>query len=282
MPLNISPLIVGLTAVLLTTAAAVAQAQPDGTPAPQTSVPSVVGSWHVTDFPAAQVAAVPPAMAAAAAARTELGLSRLDLNARIAHVRRDFEQSSNYRTALIEEKKAWRDVQSARDAALQSLRASPTYRRLAQQRDLVDARLVDLRSDPFASPDLLLTAAQEKLRYARTLSSMESAVLENDEQLQEARQRLYEAGRRLQKLRRDLERQIQNDESLQATRQNIRRQRVDVVAAESFLNGAIAARNIAMDYAYHLHRYRPQPVFVPIYGTYGSHPGAWYGTPRWE
>jgi hypothetical protein len=75
--------------------------------------------------------------------------------------------------------------------------------------------------------------------------------------VQIAKGNLVDASARVSQMRNDFQRSIKRNDKFVAARQDYQNARVEKVASASLAEGAIEARNIALTYAYWLHRYDP-------------------------
>jgi hypothetical protein len=236
------------------------------------------------DYPAAEVQAVPVARAQAARARAEFDLAQLNLHRWIDRAWDDFEHSREYLDATAAEKRAYDEYRRERDRVLARLDQDSTYRAMVDLIGDLRTRIERERGGRNPTQDQIeqtLALATLKLGYASTVSAMEAAALTADNAVQDARNRLTEAGARAREIRGNFARGVRRDGQFLAARDNADQLRITRVVTDNFLEGAINAREIALDYAYYLHRwdqYRysqygiySNPYAYPIgYGYYGG------------
>ncbi len=227
-----------------------------------------------TDYPAPEVQTVPVAMARAATARAEQLQSLNDLHATVDRLREDFKYSAEMISAVREENTAYYAYDDARRKVLDRLSNDPTYRAMLSLVLTLKHKLDDQR--PGAKPteeelERLLATATLKLSYASAASAMESAALAADEQVTQTRARLVDAGAKTAALRSDFERKIRRDPEFLAARRSLDEARISRLTAEAFLDGAVDARELALNYAYYLHRF-DQYSYSPASINYSPYP----------
>jgi hypothetical protein len=240
------------------------------------------------DYPAAEVQAVPAARARAFQARWQQYQAQDDLYRTVGRLREDFNYSPDYLRASADEAVAYSEYISSRQAALQELRKDPNYRAQLDIASRLKEQLDSERSTPkaqFASLEMdeqtqhRLAMSLERLVHTSTASAMEAAVLATDEKVQASRKKLLEAGQRTAIMREIFERKIRRDDQFLFARRNFEDARIQRIAAGEFYEGTLDARDIALNFAYYIHRYdqiRNQFVY-PTYG-YGGYGGAYgYG-----
>ena len=236
-----------------------------------------------SDYPAAEVQTVPIARARAATARAEQDQMLADLHATVDHLREDFNYSEPMLAALREENTAYFAYDDARRKVLESVSTDPTYRAMISLVVTLKDKLEDERPrgpKPSAEDlERLMATATLKLSYASAASAMESAALSADEHVQTTRNRLVVAGQKTASLRTDFERSIRRSAEFLAARRNLDDSRIARITAEAFLDGAIDARDFAMNYAYYIHRFDQYSYSPALLGSnlyYGAGNG-FYG-----
>lgn len=222
----------------------------------QNRAPNMYGGY--SDYPAAEVQAVPQAFAAAAQARAERELSLDMLRRAVDRIRDDFEHSPEYLDALAEEKVAHDAYSQARHRALRKLSSDSGYRALVDMvvdlRDKIEREHPGTKATPEQLEDILAIASV-KLGYASNASAMEAAMLTADSDYQNAREKLLKAGAKLEIFRGKFERDIRRNPEFLAARVASDRAKIAKITTAAFLDGAVYARNIALDFAAYLHRW---------------------------
>ena len=228
------------------------------------------GQRGYSDYPAAEVQVVPVARAQAARARAEFDLAQLQVHRWIDSQWDGFMSSREYRDAADAERRAYENYQRERDRVLRRLSDDSTYRAMVDLITDLRERIERERNGRNASEDEMeqtLALATLKLGYASTVSAMEAAALSADNGVQDARNRLVEAGSRVRDMRGNFARTVRTDPQFMARRENADQLRIERVVTDAFLRGAINAREIALDYAYYLHRW-DQYRYSGLYGSY--------------
>jgi hypothetical protein len=241
---------------------------------------------YSNDYPAEEVRAVPGARAQAVRARLEHERAQTDLHRWIDRSWDDFVNSKDYLDTTANERQRQEAYNRERDRVIKRLQDDSNYRAL---RDLIaDISAKMERERPRSSSmaavntdamEDMLALATVKLGYMSQLSAMESAALSADRGVQDARTALLESGARSRELRRGFERRIRRDENFLANRGRIDDLRINKIVASAFLESAINARNIALDYAYYVHRwdqYKYSQYGIYSY-PYGSGYSPYYG-----
>jgi hypothetical protein len=224
-----------------------------------------------SSYPAAEVQAVPVARAQAARARAEMDLAQRNLWRWIDRSWDDFEHSPEYLDASNAEKRAYEDYQRERNRVLSRLSNDSTYVAMidliGELREKLDReRPRTMVSTTYQIEEMLATATI-KLGYASTVSAMEAAALQADQGFQDARQRLVNAGTRAREMREKFGRGVRRDPQFLAQRDMVDQLRVARIVSDNFLEGAINARAIALDYAFWVDRF----IYYRYsqYGIYG-------------
>ncbi|MBV8781796.1 MAG: hypothetical protein JO353_10400 [Phycisphaerae bacterium] len=231
------------------------------------------------DYPAAEVQTVPLARARLASARAEQDLMMSDLHSTVDRLWEDFDYSQPVVDARKEEDAAYLEYDDARRKVLESLSNDPTYRAMISLVVSLKMKLEDERPTKTPTPEeleRLIATATLKLSYASSASAMESAALAADERVQSAHARLVAAGQKSAALRADFERSLHRSPEFLAARRNYDDARVMRLTADAFLDGAVNARDVAMAYAYYIHRF-DQYSYSPGLLSPGLYYGAGYG-----
>jgi hypothetical protein len=233
--------------------------------------------WRViyNDYPAEEVRAVPPARANAVRARLEHERAQSDLYRWIDRNWNDFTNSREYLDSSANERKAQEAYNRERDRVLRELANDSNYRTLrdliadiSDQMERQRPRSVNVSMKPEVMDDMLAMATV-KLGYMSQLSAMESAALNADRAVQDSRSALVDAGNRTREMRRNFDRGLRRDSEFLAARGRIDDLRINKIVAGAFLESAINAREIALDYAYYVHRWDQYKYSVNgIYGDY--------------
>ena len=255
----------------------VAGAVPPGNTDPATSsvpVPAANG------YPAAEVQAVPIAKARAAAARVHADQAQDSVHWVVDQLKEDFEYSSDLVASVRAEKSAYDRLNAARDRVLKQVAQDKEYQTLRSLvKDLSD-RIEVLKSRKETNKIELLASAELKLAYATKVSDMENDALKADAEVQTAKANLVDASTRVSEMRASFQRSVRRNEKFVSARKDWQDARVDKVATAAMVEGALDAREIALRYAYWLHRYDPYtysggvsngyPIYIDNGYGYGS------------
>jgi hypothetical protein len=243
------------------------------------------------DYPAAEVQAVPMARAQAAAAYVHFVNSHDALTNVINELKGDFEYSADYLAAERAEKTAYEHYTAERDRVLKDLEQDAQYVALKSLSADLDNRLAGLKSHPQAEINQaeVVATAQLKLAYAMRASDMEASALKADSSFQEAKAQFIDVSQKLTDMRGRFQRTYKRDQKYVIARKDFDDAKVASAASSAMLDGAIDARNIAMYYAYWLHRYDPNtyryyayPTVYDGYGVYGSNYSFYPGYGRYR
>jgi len=232
------------------------------------------------DYPAEEVRAVPGARAQAVRARLEHERAQSDLHRWIDRSWDDFTNSRDYLDTTANERKAQDAYNRERERVLRKLQDDSNYRTLKDLIADLSAKMERERPRSISaatnsdSIEDMLAMATVKLGYLSQLSAMESAALNADRAVHDSRTALLDAGTRSREMRRTFDRKIRRDPDFLANRGRIDDLRINRVVAGAFLESAINARNIALDYAYYVHRW--DQYKYSQYGIYSDPYGGGY------
>ena len=239
--------------------------QPNPPPAEQNQNPYPPGPppqdpyrGYGSDYPAVEVQAVPIARAQSVRARLERDLIQTNLHRWIDRSWDDFLHSKEYQELAATEKRALEAYHKERDRVLKSLADDSNYQTLKSMIGDLSQKLDDERysTDRISSADAIenmMAIATVKLGYAATASAMETAAMNADGAVQDARNKLIEASAKARDSRKGFDRQVRRDPEFLARRGRMEEANIDYVVASAFLESAIIARTIALDYAYYVH-----------------------------
>ncbi len=220
-----------------------------------------------TGYPGVEVRAVPSALTRRAIARAEYRRLQSGLDLMIGEMRKAFERSRDYSQAVADEREAFENYDRERNEALASLRDDPNYQASVSLRQSLTDQIADRRESRHTSPYEILAMAEVKMGYASTASQMEAAALAADPDVQQARERVRRASARVNELRQQHNQEVRSSPELEVARRNLQDARIGKLAAEVYYDGVREARNIALHYAYHTHRYDKYKYLS--YGYYG-------------
>jgi hypothetical protein len=283
--------------------AQIALAQAGATSAPTASgAPSSGAYSNPYGYPGFEVQAVPRARADSVRARLEYDKSRRDLETTVLRAYDDFEFSPEITDLKRQEAARFAAFDAARTKALATLNSDHSYnalRRLVRELDERIDRESASASSAQERDQRVAPLAELKLSYAKTISSMESAALAADQDVASARTALLESTQQLAGLRRDFRRQLVRSDLFADARHAFEMARINSAVAESLLDSAIEARNIAMNFAYYVNndrgysysydyaydysyrhggrRYYPVAYYAPSVTSASSHQSAGYG-----
>jgi hypothetical protein len=197
------------------------------------------------------------ARARLAVARARYDDAQTGLHQLIDNLKEDFEFSADLLAAMRNQKAAYELYTAARDRVMTQVVATQDYQTSKKLYDQVNSKLEELKDNPIANQAEIVATARLKLAYAKALGTMESNALQADAATQDAKTRLVDASAKVSDLRAAFARSLRRDPKVLAARQDFQDARVDRAAAAALYDGALEARDIAMDYAYDLHRYDP-------------------------
>lgn len=225
------------------------------------------------DFPSVEVQAVAPARARMVELRWTVDQARRTLHQAVDRLREDFEFSSEMQSALRANLAAHQKFVAARDAVLDELKKDLKYRTLRSMGDDLKKRIETLQAeDPRANADAILANAELRLQYAAQARNIEADALQADARFQDARVRLIDSAQHVQQLRQEFNRDIKRNEEFVTARRTMDNLNVAYLGANTYYVEAVRARDIAMDYAYHLHRFDDHKYRVGYYPNYyGRH-----------
>ena len=226
-----------------------------------------------SDYPAAEVQAIPAARARAAIAKMELLRAQAELNRGTRAAVRGFDKSDDVTKATNEQQQAYQQYQAAREKALQPLRDDKEYQAAQVMKDEIGKKIADKHAE--ATPDKpvsmseIFPLAWLKLNYSMRMTQRESEALRHDAEVNDARSKLASATNRVTALRARFDQDLRDDPDLVAARRAVFDQKVAMIAAQTYLAGLREARGIAIDYAYFVRRHNPYRVMG--YDPYGFH-----------
>jgi hypothetical protein len=229
---------------------------------------------YAADYPAPEVQAIPMAFAHTVTARAEQDLMQDDLRSTVDRLREDFNYSPAMLAATKEQGQAFDAYDQARRSVLEKLSQDPTYRAMISLVVSLKEQLDADRPGPKATEaqlERVLATATLKLSYASSASAMEVAALAADADVMQTHARLLEAADKVAAMRTDFERSIRRSPEFLAARRNLDEARIARLTAEAFLDGAIDARGVALDYAYYLHRF-DQSSYAQSAVSYAPYP----------
>lgn len=224
------------------------------------------------DLPATDIRLVPSAKAAAVQARwTHLQLST-DLNIATRMRVMQLEATPEYRQAVAEETAAYDAMQTARGNALGGLRNNDAYLAAEVLRDNLTKQIRDLHDEPKPDYDRIAAMAKVKLSYIADNRKLESDALARDSSYQDARRKYVAAAQHVIELRQANALTVATDNDLIALRRQVAEARIAKITSAAYLDSAVRARNIAVNYATYARdseRYRPASgSWYPLGGYY--------------
>jgi hypothetical protein len=231
------------------------------------------GGYGQSDFPQDSMHDWVVASARAARARAMLHVTESSLDGVIRDAQLAFENSKDYRDAVAAEKQAYDQYNAERQRALKSVLNDPKYQAAVQLRDDMADQLAKVRAmarpNPVPREDLLSMASQ-KLQFASDAHNLERDALDKDTAVQDARQKMVQANRRVQDLRNSFDNSIRSNPQIVQARRSLEMARVELVTAEAYYNAASVAGAVATDYSYYRHRWDGlTPAVATGWGPYG-------------
>ena len=224
-----------------------------------------------SDYPAAEVQAIPAARARAAIAKMELLRAQADLNRGTRAAVRSFDKSDDVTKATNEQQQAYQQYQAARERALEPLRDDKDYKAAQVMKDEIGKKIAEKHAE--ATPDKpvpmseIFPMAWLKLSYSMRMTQRESEALRQSAEVRDARNQLAAATERVTALRTRFDQDLREDPDLIAARRAVFDQKVAMIAAQTYMAGLYEARGIAIDYAYFIRRHNPYRVMG--YDPYG-------------
>jgi hypothetical protein len=225
-----------------------------------------------SDYPYAEVQAVPAAKARAAIARMELLRSQVNLDRGTRAAVRRFENSDDMLKATADQDAAYARYQAARERALQPLKGDAQYRAAQDMKQQIGDKIVEKHEQAGATKDKpmlheILAMAQIKMRYASAATKREVDALSKSDEVRQAKSLLVSSAQNTTKLRNRFADDVREDPDLVAARRAVFDQKVAYVASHTYLDALYEARGIALDYAYFVRGYNPYRVMG--YDPYG-------------
>jgi len=251
-------------------------------------------SRNPEDFPADEVQAIPPARAQATIARAQYDRATRNLHNVVDQLRANFTSSNEMLDAVRAEKQAHDTYDAERKRVLDKLAQDEEYRLLKKLSGDLKKKLEILNDNPRDNYEEIVATAGIRLNYGSKITQMESDALAGDQTVVDARKRMVDAGLRVSAMRQAFDRTIRRDEQFLAARSAMDDAKIVQLGTDAYLQAAINAREIALDYTYWLHhwdqyRYAGSSYGYPYYGygygygygsySYGSvaYPGGYYG-----
>lgn len=271
-----SVFVAAVTFFIAGSAAMAQQSRPYGGEAYQAPPLTSVNNPY-SDYPAAEVQAVPAAKARAAIAKMELLRAHAELNRGTRAAVRNFKNSEDMSKATVEQDQAYQQYLAARERVLQPLRNESQYQAAQVMKEQLTEKIIEKHEQAAPHKPVLheiIAMAGLKLRYAMQMTNREVEALRNDPEVSDARQRLMSAASRVSNLRERFADDLRDDPDLIAARRAVFDQRIAHVASQAYLSGLKEARGIALDYAYFVRRYNPYRVAG--YDPYGFR-ASYYG-----
>src|SRR5439155_17540937 len=110
-------------------------------------------------------------------------------------------------------------------------------------------RLYNVKANPIVNKTEIVATAHLKLAYAKKLSEMESDALKADSATQDARSKLVDASAKVSDLRAQFQRSLGREQKVLTARKEMDDAKVARAGAAAIYDGALEARDIALDYA---------------------------------
>jgi hypothetical protein len=271
---------VSTVALALATSSALAQTKPQNGYDDRDGSNVNVGYYQqdTYDFPEKLIYQIPDAFARQARARMDVMRAQGTLTGTFAKMRFMYSKSPDFKTLAGDEKTAFQNYQAARDAALARLANDPAYQAVTQLRDELGERLESMRAMKGVTPDMLAPLAQEKLNYSRTASAMEAKALADDPKVADARDTFVAAGTKLAQAKVEFDDTLRYHPDVEQARVALFDAKTNVVTQSAYVTGLLRTSEVALDYAYFLHRYDRGTVGYYPYNDYG-YGSSYYGGP---
>jgi hypothetical protein len=195
------------------------------------------------------ILAVPQARADAVAAKWSYRRLDRELNITSSQMRRDFRQSEQYDSAVVEFKNAYAALEAARRGALRDLVGTPEYIAITELRADVNEQLAD---EKFAAkPDFEKVAALAELKMENItpVRAAEIELLSNDSGVRDAKARLIQAARALTQLEREFVQDVRESIDLASIRKSRADAKIAMLASAAYLEEIRRARDLAITYS---------------------------------
>ncbi len=250
---------------------------PQGPQVPQRPQRAISPYWNQdevsSDLPAADIRTVPGAKAAAVQAKWQYHQSMVDLSNAVRLMQLQMESAPEFVDAMTAENNAYDALQRARKDALASLQDNAAYAASESLRRSVSVQIEDETFRDKPGQARIDALARLKLEYVRDNRKLEIAVLDGDQVYVTARQKYLDTGARVRELRRQQSMTVLTDNNLTGLRRSVAENRVNRLASAAYLEAAIRARNIAVDYATFYQSYDRRPYYTAgyYYSNYGAY-----------
>jgi hypothetical protein len=224
------------------------------------SYPGNPNGSFVTDYPAAEVQEATRALADVAAARMAYERAVGGLCQSRVQVERDFENSGEMTVAVGALKQAYEAWQQARREALAPLAENRQYQELLLQQHKLAGQIGDLHNAAGADCEAIGALAKAKLEAAAAAGAMEAAALKAGGKAERARTKLMAAASKVSEMRRRLGGALHQDQRMVEGRQAVEETKGQWMLAKAYCAAAIHTADVALDYAYYLHRADGHPL----------------------
>ena len=229
------------------------------------------GATGQTDLPAADIRAVPPAMARATQTKWTYAQTQDDLAYALRVSATQFDRRPDVVAAESEQRVAYDALQKERDRALASLNENAAYKASATLSTNLSQQIADERDQDKPDPAHLRGMASVRLNYVQDNRKLESSILERDDAYQKARHRYLDASAKVRDIRQTEALAVMTDPNLTALRQHVAAARIDRLTAASYLVGVVFARDTALDYASYYRRTGYLNNYIGYAGYYGGY-----------
>jgi len=225
------------------------------------------------DYPADEVQAIPPARARAVFARAQYDRSQRALHNVVDQLRANFTSSNDMLDSVRAEKQAHDTYDAERKRVLDRLAQDEEYRLLKKLSGDLKKKLELLNDNPRENYEDIVATAAVRLNYGTKITQMESDALAGDQTVVNAKKQMTDAGLRVAAMRQAFERTIRRDEQFLAARNAMDDAKIAQLTSDAYLQAAVNAREIALDYAYWLRRWDQYRYAGSSYG----YPYPYYG-----
>jgi len=235
--------------------------------------------WNQTsDLPAADIRAVPPAVAQAVQAKWTFNQTQDDLSYALRVNQMQFELRPDVVAAVNEERAAYDNLQNERARALSSLNDNAAYTGANQLNANLTQQIADERDAEHPNTDRLSGMASVRLNYVQDNRKLEASVLARDDGYQKARQRYIDAATKVRELRQAEALAVMTDPNLTTLRRDVADARIAKLTTAAYRDATLGARFLALDYAgYYRHTgYLNNGYYYGGYPYYGYGYGVHY------
>lgn len=215
--------------------------------------------------PSAEIREVPAARAQAVHARYSWYQAQTDLYNTLRLKIQEYNSSPEYKAALLEQSEAWDAYALARTKTVEGLIKDPAYSANQMLREKLSNQIADAYEAPRPDTSAIHAMSSLKLNFAAQNRKLETSLLDRDTDYKSAQQHYRAAAAKVRELDEKRAMMIATDPTLSAMRQAIAQAHIDTMTTSAYLDSALRARDIAIDYANERDRIRYRYNYPGIY-----------------